>query len=82
MCLNSGGEEMTTDKIFFQKFFRREENDRGYYGNLIKVLYLDLNIEYKFNSILDFNFSLFNNSKQIILKIVCYMIIWFWLILV
>ena len=32
---------MTTDKIFFQKFFRRGgkwqrgENDRGYYGILI-----------------------------------------------
>ena len=32
---------MTTDKFFFQKFFRRGgkwqrgENDRGYYGNLL-----------------------------------------------
>ena len=32
---------MTTDKIFFQKIFRRGgkwqrgENDRGYYGNLL-----------------------------------------------
>ena len=31
---------MTTDKIFFQKFFRRGENDRGYYGNYINSLYL------------------------------------------
>ena len=39
-----GGGKMTTDKIFFQKFFRRGgkwqrgENDRGYYGNSIVYL--------------------------------------------
>ena len=42
MCLNSGGNDK--GQIFFQKFFRRGENDkrgndRGYYGN-IKYKYL------------------------------------------
>ena len=32
MCLNSGGEN-DNGQNFFQKFFRRGENDRGYYGN-------------------------------------------------
>ena len=34
MCLNSG--EMTTDN-FFSKIFLEGRNDRGYYGNLIKI---------------------------------------------
>ena len=45
MCLNSGGGEMTTDRIFFRNFlegggkWQRGENDRGYYGiYIIKIL--------------------------------------------
>ena len=50
MCLNSGG-EMTTDKIFFQFFFWRGENDKG--GKMtegITVFIYETHILFKFYS--------------------------------